>query len=243
MVSLSATLRTRQKEHAFVLLTPSEFDDLSKKRSSPLPQRHEAHFTKVLKRTHEWQAIVGDGLGRLKSVRIKEKTLEWLSEGVDEILKPRRQVTLLQAWLRNKALALLLQKTAELGVTDIILTPSDYSTSERDNLERLHTILENACMQAYNPFTPRLHAVNAFLEAPPKEKNLFFGDLEASQKLSDIRELREKSACFVNGPEGGFSPRELDTLRSAGQGLLLSENVLRSETAAIIAVGHLCQIL
>lgn len=243
MGTLSATLRARQKEHAFLLLTPSEFDDLSKKRSSPLPLRHEVHFTKVLKRTHEWQAIVGDGCGRLKSVRIKEKTFEGFSEGVDEILKPRRQVTLLQAWLRNKALSFLLQKTAELGVTDIVLTPSDYSTSERENLERLYTILENACMQAYNPFIPRLHAANVFLESPPKERNLFFGDLEASKKLSEIRELRENSACFVNGPEGGFSPRELDALRSIGQGLLLSENVLRSETAAIIAIGYLCQIL
>jgi RsmE family RNA methyltransferase len=94
-------------------------------------------------------------------------------------------------------------------------------------------------MQAYNPNMPRIELFTSLAEIPLGNYLAVFGDLAASLKISEIRRQPGESAIFFNGPEGGWTDREAALLREKARGVLLSENVLRAETAAIIAAGFL----
>lgn len=226
-----AALRLNQSEHRMVLVKPAEFEMLLAGTLS-LPQRHRDHFEKVLRRSQVWQAIVGDGQGRVVTAEISEAQMT-VSSALQTI-PSQETVALVQAWIKPKALALILQKCAELGVSSITLVDSDRAQPHGEKSERLETALESACMQAHNPFVPRLHIQANLTAQQLPDRGVFFGD-----PMSDERLPRAQTAFFINGPEGGFSPAERDWLAARAVGVKLSENVLRAETAAIIAVGIL----
>ena len=49
----------------------------------------------------------------------------------------------------------------------------------------------------------------------------------------------EPRILFVSGPEKGFSPPEIELLRKMGQGVCLHRNILRAETAPLVALSRL----
>ncbi len=69
----------------------------------------------------------------------------------------------------------------------------------------------------------------------------FFGDVETSARsFLDVykREDAHKGVMFFIGPETGFSDKETDKLRTLGvTGVKLSGNILRTDTAALVALA------
>lgn len=236
--SLRALLREKQREHALILLGAEEFYTLRQSGDMPLPQRHAHHFHNVLRRRGTWSAWVGDGCGTLLPAKIQGKKIHLTGES--ELVIPVRQnkIFLVQAIIRPAALALVVEKAAELGADAIVLAAAERSVVRSINLQRLDAILENACMQAYNPVKPQLYVRPLFEPQNFAGFKTYFGDPTAEVKLKDC--TISGNVAFVNGPEGGFSPQELSSLRQLGTGVTISENVLRAETAAIIALGILC---
>ncbi len=229
------SLRSLQKDHSLILLSAAEYSTLTQKQSLPLPERHSEHFAKVLRRKELWPALVGDGAGKLLRANISEGNI--IAETGDIRLERNTaggRVKLVQAWVKPKALATILQKAAEIGADEITLVDTEYSQPHSEKPQRLDAILENACMQAYNPQKPLLAFAENLAEIPMDKATTFFGDLEARFGLK-----RHAEATFINGPEGGFSAAETALLRERATGVLLSENVLRSDSAAIIALGLL----
>jgi 16S rRNA (uracil1498-N3)-methyltransferase len=52
------------------------------------------------------------------------------------------------------------------------------------------------------------------------------------------RENAPKSICLLIGPEGGWEPSEIEQARQAGAiEISLGHRILRTETAAIVAIG------
>lgn len=241
MTEAAPPLRRLQKDHALILLTAHEYLALQERGSLAMPDRHREHFVKVMRRANTWQAIVGDGSGKISPAMVEKSTL-LLTDRQREITLQRkaRAVTLVQAWIKPKPLSLVLQKAAELGASHIHLIDCDRSQAMHEKTARIEAVVENACMQAYNPVRPHVTTGNlaAWLTAPQSE--MLYGDLEAEARITDFSASAGSSLCFINGPEGGFSDAEIARLRQVARPVLLSENVLRSETAAIFALGYLC---
>lgn len=231
-------LRERQREHSFILLTPEEFAGLTGANKAKLPTRHREHFGRILRRKADWEALVGDGCGHLVKALVQGDVVN-ATGGVFAAPGQPQQTILVQAWIKQKALSLVLQKCCELGVTGVFLVDTDLSQPHSEKPERIRAICESACMQAYNPYMPAIEAVINLADLPGENRISFFGDLDATLKISKISRNPGQSAIFYNGPEGGWSQREVEWLRQKAQGVLLSENVLRAETAAIIAAGFL----
>jgi 16S rRNA (uracil1498-N3)-methyltransferase len=233
------SLRSLQKDHSLILLSATEFSRFIQNRSLPLPERHREHFGKVLRRKDLWPALIGDGAGALRRANIADGNI--VAETGDiplEINTQRRQVKLVQAWVKPKALAVILQKAAEIGADEITLVDTEYAQPHSEKAQRLDAILENACMQAYNPKKPVLAFAESLAQIALNKTAAFFGDLGARLSLRN-QAVNATSAAFINGPEGGFSAAEIALLRERATGVLLSENVLRSDSAAIIALGLL----
>ncbi|HRP68853.1 MAG TPA: RsmE family RNA methyltransferase [Turneriella sp.] len=240
MQAHATPLRTLQKKHHLILLSHEEFSFFSEKKMLKLPMRHVEHFHRILRRSTPWSALVSDGGCALVHAQVKDNYLHATDTPIIPILSPPYTVDLVQAWVKPKTLSVILQKAAELGVRRIYFTPSDHSQREQYNEKRCDAILENACMQSYNPLKPTVHILKDLHAIIfPAQDAAFFGDLSATQFFTTIQQEKRTSTLFINGPEGGFSPSEIIFLRTKATGVLLSENVLRSESAAIIALGYL----
>ena len=137
---------------------------------------------------------------------------------------------------------LILQKTTELGVKKIIPLSTERSVIKVDSFDkksiRYHTILKEASEQSERTILPVMGEYT-FL------KNLNFNDykyklvcfaredsLNIKKELESIKQGEQ--VLVLIGPEGDFTPKEMDFLISQGfKSVSLGKTILRSETAAI----------
>jgi 16S rRNA (uracil1498-N3)-methyltransferase len=91
------------------------------------------------------------------------------------------------------------------------------------------------------PVVRPLADLPSLLAAWPADRRLWYGD-ERGGGVSALAAFsaaeRHGAHAVLIGPEGGFSPRELDVLASASfsSGVGLGPRILRAETAAIAAL-------
>ncbi len=129
-----------------------------------------------------------------------------------------------------------LQKMTEIGVDSVHLLYSTHSSIRRSGLEsgghefgKLLEVVREAAMQSRSPFLPKLVPIDSienFVAAHPKCGVCTYGG-KSGLSVGDP---------VVIGPEGGFSDSELELFVRRYS---LGNNVLRSETAAVLVSGVL----
>lgn len=158
--------------------------------------------------------------------------------------REKGEVILVQAVPRMNRLDTIIEKATELGATAIRLFMGD--RSERKELsestfQRVQKIAIAATKQCGRLYLPEISAFGSLEESVDEDSSLFFGDVNPSaplfieewNRLSPIR----KSA-FVIGPESGLSDEEEAFLKSKkAAGVKLADNILRTDTAPILAIG------
>jgi len=142
----------------------------------------------------------------------------------------------------------MLQKTTELGVSEIV--PLKTRLSERQppvsrlkpRLERWDRILQEAAKQCGRFAPPRLQEPLEFLEflgrkeLSPCHKLLFYEKAVAPWQAD--KELQHGKTILCIGPEGGWERGEVDQAIEAGfRAYSLGPWTLRAETAAVAAVA------
>lgn len=159
------------------------------------------------------------------------------------------RIELLQALPEKERLELVLQKATELGVARIVPYLSTHSTTleEREagqkKSHRWPDVLLRAARQSRRAEIPELSPIVRWEEALDQcvdaELSLLCYEGEGSWPLADaLKGFRGQRVALMVGPEGGFSPDEIEQAR--GRGVLpvgLGPRILRTETAAITAVG------
>ncbi len=134
-----------------------------------------------------------------------------------------------------------LEKATEIGVDEI--TPLLCQRSERDNLrlDRLEKILVSAMKQSLRAWLPKLNSPTRFQDFAQKtseaQKRLAWCSEEPLPHLKNTL-LPEQDAVIAIGPEGDFTPEEVEIALANGfQGVSLGQARLRTETAGLLAVG------
>jgi len=134
-----------------------------------------------------------------------------------------------------------LEKATEIGVSEITPLLCDHSERKVIKSERMERILQSAMKQSLSAYLPNLNPMIAFNEFIQKENDaelIGIAHCADGNRQSLKRVLRPKSSvCILIGPEGDFSPDEIDL--AVKQGFLeitLGTSRLRTETAAIAAV-------
>jgi 16S rRNA (uracil1498-N3)-methyltransferase len=181
--------------------------------------------------------VVVEGGGR----RLRVKVLE--PEPVPPL--PQRRVTLLQAAAKAKAAELIVQKCTELGVAQLEFFPAAYSTvahrelQDPKTLSRWERIAWEACKQCGRQFPPPIRIVPDLavaLSVAAGSGRRWLLDAAGGTPARAIPNPRsaEESLCLLVGPEGGFTPEEINQARAAGfESLSLGLLTLRAETAAV----------
>ena len=76
-----------------------------------------------------------------------------------------------------------------------------------------------------------------FNEFVANEEGLILLDPSGKENLKSIKKNGE--VCVVTGPEGGFSPNEIEMARKRGHVVKLGPRILRAETAPVVALAIL----
>lgn len=153
----------------------------------------------------------------------------------------QRSVTLYPSLIANDRLDWLVQKATELGATAI--QPMFTERSQRipgdveKRAEHWRGVAIAACEQCGRNQIPKIHSPITLGDALAAlaDQSLVLLDTEGSSDVSSAT-ITSASAVFI-GPEGGFSPSELDELRKrCDRRLRLGPTILRAETAAIASL-------
>jgi 16S rRNA (uracil1498-N3)-methyltransferase len=160
--------------------------------------------------------------------------------------EPAVQVTLYQGTLKAQKFEWVLQKGTELGLSRFVPTICHRSVvSDTEAVAkkqaRWQRIIREAAEQSGRGKLPHLETALPLAEAVRQAKadRLKLMPWEEASDFS-LKELLaeaeiESVALFI-GPEGGFTPEEVDLARQAGCRIVtLGPRILRAETAAIAA--------
>ena len=159
-------------------------------------------------------------------------------------------LTLFQGLPKHDKMELILQKTTEIGVTQIVPIYAEHALQKpsRNRYERWHRVVISATKQCKRTWLPELSDPQTF-EASLTQLDKFSLRLILNPHLTQeprpqhiqtvLREvLQPTSIALFVGPEGGFSDREgAAAIQSGCVPVTLGMNILRTETAAIVAIA------
>jgi 16S rRNA (uracil1498-N3)-methyltransferase len=188
--------------------------------------------------------VIGGPTGRARIISLTEGMMQ-LSFQWGETPPPLPPLTLIVGLPRPPTARKVLNEVTSLGVramhfviTD--LSEKNYAQSPLWSSGEWRRHLINGAQQACDTHLPevtyarRLHDVIDALA--PGGARLALDNYEASRHLHDVP--LQAPVTLASGPERGWSPRELETLRGAGFELAhLGSRVLRVETASVAAVA------
>ncbi|MBI3812271.1 MAG: 16S rRNA (uracil(1498)-N(3))-methyltransferase [Nitrospirae bacterium] len=165
---------------------------------------------------------------------------------------PRRipAVTLAQAVLKGDKMDWAVQKAGELGVNVIIPVVTERTIARpraeraRHHRDRWQTIAKEASQQCgrldYADVKPVVSLDDLFKNPPEASLKLVPWEQEQGRSLkAALQNLKEEtSVAILIGPEGGFSPREIENAREAGWvSVSLGPRILRAETAGVAVLA------
>ena len=161
------------------------------------------------------------------------------------------QIHLFQGLPKSDKMELIIQKAVELGVYSI--TPIEMKRcivklddkKKKSKQTRWQSISESAAKQSKRNLIPEINETISYKAAldAAKELDLLLvpyenedGILSTKEALKELK--KAKSVGIIIGPEGGFDEGEIEAAKNAGGRIIsLGKRILRTETAAITAVG------
>jgi 16S rRNA (uracil1498-N3)-methyltransferase len=164
------------------------------------------------------------------------------------------EVTLAVALIKEQRWDWLLQKSTELGVAQIQpllaersvvkLGPADLGKKR----ERWQAVLQSAAEQSEGLFIPQVLTPRTVVDfCHEKSSSPCFLLKERGEDRPTLKTAlhgillsapKPKALCLAIGPEGGWTPAELQLFQQSGfEAVSLGDRILRSETAAIAAMA------
>lgn len=219
----------------------------------PLPEPVWHRFTRVLRMEPGADVELFDDDGRVvRGALAADATLLVREVAILDDALPR--LVVVQSLTKTDKLELVVQKSTELGVADVLLYAARRSqvrlNEERGDkkIARLQRIGQDAARQCGRARPPTV-------EGPITEKALItwvrafvadggvvvLGVVDGEGRLSEVLPPLlaggPRPLAVVVGPEGGLDPAEVEALVDAGaRGVRFSHHVLRTETAALAAL-------
>lgn len=210
------------------------------------------HIIRVLRLNTGDEILCSDGMGYDYSAVISEfdkkqivcKIVEKRKADTEPLLK----VTLIQGIPKAAKMDYIIQKTTELGISEIYpceLSRCVAKVNDGKKIERWQKISREAAKQSGRGIVPEVHnpiSLNDALEIL-KNADVAFVPYECEEQ-SFLKPLltgaaNVQNAVFMIGPEGGFDKCEIDKITEAGVPVVsLGKRILRTETAgeAVLAM-------
>ena len=182
-------------------------------------------------------------------------TVKILAENYNDT-ELKTKIYLFQGLPKSDKMELIIQKSVELGVAGIIPVEMSRSVVKLDGKKKVskqsrwQSIAESAAKQSKRNIIPKVYDVVNLKQAldMASEYDMLIVPYECKAGMvatkNAINQLKScKSVGILIGPEGGFEPKEIELAeRNGGKIISLGKRILRTETAAITAVG-MCMLV
>ncbi len=158
----------------------------------------------------------GSSLGNVDEIRFEEER--------------RHSLTIAISLTKSGKPDLAVQKLTEIGIDKIVLFPAEHSvplwdqSKQLKNEQRLQRVTHSALEQSKGIWLPQVTFVSSFADVAALS-GVAMADVSGDQ-------VTESCTCLAIGPEGGWSQSEYAFNLPK---VCLSDQVLRAETAAIVA--------
>jgi len=199
-----------------------------------------------------------------KSLRLKESDSIWITNGKGTLAKASltnvfkdnctaeiterfyhdsdsaKQLHLAVAPTKNPdRMEWIVEKAVEIGISQISFIICQRSEKKTVDLKRLHRIAVAALKQSQGIWLPMLKTIS-FSQFIYDSKTIvadkFIAYCDNKEQATEIAHAKylHKSAIFLIGPEGDFTPQEVLYAKENGfQLITLGKKILRTETAAL----------
>ncbi|MBQ1388837.1 MAG: 16S rRNA (uracil(1498)-N(3))-methyltransferase [Clostridia bacterium] len=163
--------------------------------------------------------------------------------------EPDIHLTLYQALPKGEKMDMIVQKSIELGVAEIVPVLSARCISRPDEksikkkVERWNKIAKSAAMQSRRGFIPTVKPLMNFKDAAMLAgKNTVIcyelGGVSMDKALENSLDKERRSVSLFIGSEGGFEQSEVDLItQNGGIAAGLGRRILRAETAPLAAAS------
>ncbi len=212
-----------------------------------LPSDESAHAVRVLRMKAGDALVAVDGKGTRYKCEISKASpsgveVEILSK--EEVKKPwKGRIVLAVAPTKNAdRMEWLVEKCVEMGIDEIVLLECAHSERRRMKTERLERIMVSAMKQSLKATLPVLRGPVAYkdfmAEEHEGEKFIAWCGEDTEKKLLCAEHRPVADVTMLIGPEGDFSPTEVEEARRKGfVPVSLGDSRLRTETAAMFSVA------
>ncbi|MDC3040694.1 16S rRNA (uracil(1498)-N(3))-methyltransferase [Flavobacteriaceae bacterium] len=185
--------------------------------------------------------MITNGLGYLCNAKIVEigKKIKVKINSIEKFKSSSNSIHIALSPLKNASrFEWFVEKSTELGISQITPLVCEYSEKKKVNMDRLERILISSLKQSNQFFKPIINSIKTFEDfIRDNEDELLMANLKTSNKIK--RELfTRNNICLMIGPEGGFSDSEIKLAKKKNiKEITLGNSRLRSETAAIFGLS------
>ena len=228
-----------------------------------LDENESSHAVRVCRAANGDILQLCDGLGHYADATITKadaKACEVRVDVVEDAAARRPRINLAIACLKDDALEEVVFHVAQTETDSVIFLRTDYSQEPKNSdlkktVRRAELKSLVSLKQSKKAWMTRIEGPIEFSEWLAQYKgDLILCDIDGERnlKLDDVfSESTENAAenasakpiTLLVGPEGGFSPREIEAVKSFKNGkvhlLNLGNTRLRARTAAVIALGKI----
>ena len=206
----------------------------------PYPESH--HLVKVMRTPTGKTVELINGHNQLAQATVltAHKKIQLQITSVTTQDSPPHKIILCQALPRLNRLETIVEKGTELGMTALWLFPGDLSEKREltDNqFQRVKTIAISAIKQCGRLDLPEIILKPPLSKWDPLPFPAYFGDTDPEAPRFFDQWKKSSDVCFFIGSESGFSKKELTHLQHLkAQGVRLHPNILRTDTAPLVAL-------
>lgn len=213
-----------------------------------LSEEESKHAVRVLRLNVGDQVQLIDGVGGFYEAEIADahpkRTQLRILNYTAEFQKPNYHLHIAVAPTKNiDRIEWFLEKATEIGIQEITPIISEHSERKEVKTERLNKVIVSAMKQSLKAYMPLLNeaiSLDAFLNKAGEDmglkKAIAHCEEDAEKKYLNQEFERGQRYLILIGPEGDFSPSEIEKAISAGFiPVSLGEARLRTETAALYA--------
>ncbi len=196
------------------------------------------HLRKVLRVRNGERIELVNGKGQLATAIYADLIT---IQSVHSEPKSDRKSVLIQALPEKTHLEFILEKGTEIGITEFWFFPSERSKIDVISdalLLRMKKITISAIKQCKRLHLPSIYAHHHITDFKEHSFKLYLAD----PKGTTFHHTDELSKGIIVGPESGFTQKEIDYFQTTCKAIptTLSPNILRAETAAIVASYLIC---
>ena len=179
----------------------------------------------------EWNAII---------LKLDKDFVEFKVDKLSRNDEEKNNLWLAFSPIKKNSQDFLIQKTTEIGIKKFIPLLCERSVVRKINISRAEKIAMEASEQSNRISVPeisKIQTLETFLINFPKTGRIYFCDINYKNKNMKTISTNQSPLCILVGPEGDFSEKERQLIvdNEKTTPISLSKNILRAETAAIVA--------